>query len=229
MAASRGLGAAVASSLAEEGATVLGTSRQPGQRLILDTGDASSRQRCLEALREHRLDGIFVNTGGPKSGDVLDLSDQDWSEAFETLLIGPLHLVRSLIPQLNPGASILFNTSSSIREPIAHLALSNVIRAGIYSLAKTLADELGPQQIRVNAIVPGRIDTDRVRELDAAVAHRSGTDPAAVRQRLEAAIPLRRYGATAEFGRLAAFLLSPAATYLTGHAYWVDGGHSRSL
>jgi 3-oxoacyl-[acyl-carrier protein] reductase len=122
------------------------------------------------------------------------------------------------------GGSLLFVLSSSVKSPIGGLAISNGLRPGLAMTAKTLADELAPRAIRVNAVLPGRIDTDRVRELDDA-----GGDGAATRRAAEATIPLGRYGYPEEFARAAVFLLSPAASYVTGTTLAVDGGALRTL
>src|SRR5207244_4200556 len=114
------------------------------------------------------------------------------------------------------GGAILMGTSSSVKEPIGNLALSNVLRASVAALAKTLAIELAPENIRVNNLIPGRIDTDRVRHLDAINAKKAGITPDQQQARAAAAIPLGRYGEPDEFGRVAAFLLSDAAAYITG-------------
>ncbi len=125
---------------------------------------------------------------------------------------------------LEPGGSVAFVLSSSVRSPISGLAVSNGLRPGLGMLAKTLADEVGRRGIRINGLLPGRISTERVAELDASTG-----DPAASRARSEAGIPLRRYGEPAEFGRVAAFVLSPAASYVSGVMVPVDGGALRSL
>ena len=229
MASSRGLGRAVAEELSRDGAQVMGTSREAGQTYVLDTGNPASRQAFLEKIKGERLQGVFVNTGGPKSGGVLELEEDDWLQAFQQLLLGPMQLVRALIPQIEREGAILFNASSSIAEPIPRLALSNVMRAGIHALVKTLVQELAPLAIRVNVIVPGRIDTDRVRELDERASTALGISASDIRHRSEERIPLKRYGKPEEFGRLAAFLLSPAASYMNGSSYWLDGGQRRSL
>lgn len=229
MGASQGLGQAVAEALRNEGAVVIGTSRHPGLEAVLDTADEASRAAFLTAMAGRTLDGIFVNTGGPRAGDFTELTEGDWEQAFRQLLLGPAHLVRALLPQMAPGSSILFNTSSSVKVPIPHLVLSNVFRAGVHALVKSLAEELGPRRIRVNLIVPGRIDTARVQLLDENSAARQGVSVDSVRQHSTAQIPLGRYGTPEEFGRLAAYVLSPQASYLNGAAYWVDGGQNRSL
>ncbi|MCY0877645.1 MAG: SDR family oxidoreductase [Firmicutes bacterium] len=229
MGASRGLGRAVKEALVAEGATVIGTSRFPGQEAVLDTSDPASRAAFLASMGEKPLDGMFVNTGGPKPGDLADLSEADWTLAFQQLLLGPTLLVRALLPNLRDGGAILFNTSSSIKVPIPQLVLSNVFRAAVWALAKSLAEELSPRRIRVNVIVPGRIRTERVEALDRHRAQRLGVTLEAVQAEAARQIPLGRYGDPEEFGRLAAFLLSPRASFLNGASYWVDGGQTRSL
>ncbi|MCY0899444.1 MAG: SDR family oxidoreductase [Firmicutes bacterium] len=229
MGASRGLGKAVKAALVAEGATVIGTSRRAGQEAVLDTADPASRAAFLAQLADTALDGVFVNTGGPKPGDFGELSEADWIDAFQQVLLGPAMLVRQLLPQVREGGALLFNTSSSIKVPIAHLLLSNVFRAGVWALVKSLVDELSPRRIRVNVIVPGRIQTERLDALDRDHAERAGVSVEAVRGRAIAAIPLGRYGQPEEFGRLAAFLLSPQASFLNGASFWVDGGQTRSL
>ncbi len=130
---------------------------------------------------------------------------------------------------MQPGSSILTITSSSIREPIEQLGLSTVMRAGVAGLVKTLADELAPDGIRVNNLVPGRIDTDRVAQLDQNTANRLGISFEEARERSVQRIPLKRMGTIDEFGAAAAFLLSPAASYITGATLRVDGGQMRSI
>jgi 3-oxoacyl-[acyl-carrier protein] reductase len=176
-----------------------------------------------EAVGE-RLDGVVVNSGGPPLGQALDLGDDVWRGAYELLLGGPLRLLRELLPLMGEGGAILFVTSSSVRQVLDGLDTSNVLRPGVAALAKVLARELGPRGIRVNSVAPGRIDTDRVRSNDEARAERLGENVEDVRRDAEQQIPLRRYGEPEEIGRVAAFLLSKAASYVNGAAIQVDGG-----
>lgn len=239
--ASRGLGLAVARALVDDGARVLISSRSAESvdaavtslggapsafGVPADLADADAAERLVAQAHERlgRVDGLLLSVGGPAQGPVLDTSEEDWRAAVESVLLGPLRLVRALVPHLGEGASIVFVLSTSVRQPIRHLAISNALRPGLAMTAKALADELGPRGIRVNGLMPGSVATDRIAEIEAA----SG-DPAAARARTEATIPLRRMGDPAEFGRVAAFLLSPAASFVTGAMVPVDGGVLRSL
>ena len=236
--ASRGIGRAIATELIAAGARVLVLSRgedaiaaaarelgDAAVPLAADMGAPDTAARVRAAVDEQlgRLDGVVVNSGGPPPGQALSLSDDDWRGAFELLLAGPIRLLRELVPLMGEGGAVLFVTSSSVRQPIDGLDTSNVLRPGVASLAKVLARELGPA-IRVNSLAPGRIDTDRVRELDESRSERSGDSVEEVRRASEASIPLRRYGEPAELARVAAFLLSGAASYVSGAAIQVDGG-----
>ncbi|WP_409333138.1 SDR family oxidoreductase [Trujillonella humicola] len=234
--ASRGLGFAAARALVDDGARVLVSSRTPeavaraaeslggapgafGTAADLADPDAAGRLVAEGRERLGRLDGALISVGGPAPGTVLDTSEDDWRAAIDSVLLGTLRLVRALVPALGEGSAVGLVLSTSVREPIAHLAISNGLRPGLAMTAKSLATELGPRGIRVFGLLPGRIATDRIVEID----NRSG-DPEATRRAAEAGIPLRRYGDPAEFGRVAAFCLSPAASYLTGVMLPVDGG-----
>ncbi|GAA4791885.1 MULTISPECIES: SDR family oxidoreductase [Streptomyces] len=237
--ASRGLGRASAAALVAEGARVVITGRDaaaveeaaadlgPGAvGLASDNAEPAAAERAVAAAREHfgRFDGVLISVGGPAPGFVADNTDEQWRSAFESVFLGAVRLARTAAAELSEGGVIGFVLSASVHEPIAGLTVSNGLRPGLAGFAKSLADELGPRGIRVVGLLPSRIDTDRVRELDAL----SG-DAEAARAAGEAAIPLRRYGTPGEFGAVAAFLLSPAASYLTGVMLPVDGGARRGF
>ncbi|MFE7709619.1 SDR family oxidoreductase [Streptomyces sp. NPDC057486] len=232
--ATRGLGHATARELVADGAKVIITGRD-GKRveaaaaelgpdvvgMAADNGEPGAAQRLVDAAHERfgRLDGILISVGGPAPGFVADNTDEQWQSAFDSVFLGAVRLARTAAAALGEGGVIGFVLSGSVHEPIAGLTISNGLRPGLAGFAKSLADELGPRGIRVVGVLPARIDTDRVRELDSL----SG-DAEASRAAAEARIPLRRYGTPEEFGRTAAFLLSPAASYLTGIMVPVDGG-----
>jgi 3-oxoacyl-[acyl-carrier protein] reductase len=168
------------------------------------------------------LDGVLVNAGGPPPGEVLSLTDDQWLGAFQVLIGGPIRLLRTLVPLMSEGSAILFVTSSSVRQPVENLDASNVLRPGVASMVKCLARELAPA-IRVNSLAPGRFDTDRVRSIDANRAKRERISVDEARAVSTRAIPMGRYGQPREFGRVGAFLLSPAASYVSGTTLLVDG------
>jgi 3-oxoacyl-[acyl-carrier protein] reductase len=232
--ATRGLGNAAARQLVADGAKVVVTGRDeqraadaaaelgPGAvGVAVDNGDPEAPARLVATARERfgGFHGILVSVGGPPPGFVADNTDEQWRAAFESVFLGAVRLARTAAAELEAGGVIGFVLSGSVHEPIPGLTISNGLRPGLAGFAKSLADELGPRGIRVVGLLPGRIDTDRVRELDARSA-----DPEATRAAAESRIPLRRYGTPEEFGRTAAFLLSPAASYLTGIMLPVDGG-----
>jgi len=231
--ASRGLGLATATVLAAEGARVTLTSRDPetlraaagaigpaAAWLAADNADPDAAARAVAAAEAHgagRLDGLLVSVGGPPPSTPTGTTDQRWREQFETLFVGALRYVRAAAAVLGDGGCVGLVLSTSVHNPISGLAVSNALRPALAMAVKDLADELGPRGIRVLGLAPGRILTDRLRQ--ARDAH--GFD--------DAEIPLRRPGTPEEFGRVAAFLLSPAASYLTGSLVTVDGGLARSL
>lgn len=232
--ATRGLGNAAARELVADGAKVVVTGRDEKRAadaaaelgpnavgVAVDNADAEAPARLIAAAREHfgRFDGILVSVGGPPPGFVADSTDEQWQASFESVFLGAVRLARAAAGELEAGGVIGFVLSGSVHEPIPGLTISNALRPGLAGFAKSLADELGPRGIRVVGLLPARIDTDRVRELDGMSA-----DPEATRAANESRIPLRRYGTSDEFGRVAAFLLSPAASYLTGIMVPVDGG-----
>lgn len=244
--ASRGLGFAVAQSLAEEGARVSIASRDEAAiraaagriggdvlAVPVDVKDGAAIQEWAAAT-ERRFGGIdllFTNSGGPPAGSALSFDDAAWQDAVDLLLFSTLRMVRAAVPSMQKrgGGAILMSTSSSVKEPIPTIGLSTVIRASVSALAKTLALELAPSRIRVNQIIPGRIDTVRVRQLDEITGKKQGISSEQAREKAIATIPMGRYGAPEEFGRVGAFLLSNAAGYVTGATLQVDGGLVRSV
>ena len=247
-ASSKGLGYGVAQAVAREGARVSMCSRnaleitEAASRLTAETGvetlcdacDMSNGESILAWVdqtvsRWGVIDAVLVNAGGPPAGVFKDFSDEQWQAAFELTLMSTVRLIRAALPHIVNGGSILTVTSSSVQEPIERLILSTVMRSGVAALVKSLADELAPSGVRVNNLIPGRIDTDRVAQLDAGTAKRLNISVEEARERSVAKIPLGRLGTIEEFGAAAAFLLSPASAYITGASLRVDGGALRSI
>lgn len=240
--ASRGLGLATAQALVAEGARVVLVARQSpsldaaasalGPAALACPGDladesaaAAAVDRALAAFG--RLDGALLSVGGPPPGRVTSTTDEQWRAAFESVFLGPVRAARAVCAGIAASGhastgALAWVLSTSAVEVFTGLAVSNGLRPGLAMVVKDLSDEVGPSGIRVNGLLPGRIATDRIAEIDGA----SG-DAAAARARASLSIPLRRYGEPAEFGRVAAFLLSPAASYVTGTLVRVDGGITR--
>lgn len=237
---SGGLGRATADVLVAEGANVVLVARReqtlnealteygpqaaslPADLSRSDTG----QQACRLALdRFGRLDGALISVGGPPAGSVVSTTEDDWQQGFDTVFLAALRTASAVIENgTAPDLAIAGVLSTSTRSPIPGLSVSNGLRPGLGMLFKQLADEHGPDGVRVNGIMPGRIDTDRVGYLDSLA-----DDPQAARAEQEATIPLRRYGRPEELGRVAAFLLSPAASFISGSMIPVDGGVLRTL
>jgi 3-oxoacyl-[acyl-carrier protein] reductase len=247
-ASSKGLGYGVAKALAENGAKVSLCSRTEAdvqaaaQTLAADYGADVLATACDVTKAEDiqawvdktvdawgKIDCLLVNAGGPPAKVFKDVTDDEWQAAFELTLLSSVRMIRMSIPHMTDGGAILTVTSSSIKEPIPRLGLSTVMRSGVMGLVKTLADELADDGIRVNNLIPGRIDTDRVAQLDQNTSNVLGISIDEVRERSRAKIPMKRYGTIDDFGAAGAFLLSPAASYITGATLRVDGGSMRSM
>ncbi|WP_116950694.1 SDR family oxidoreductase [Jiangella endophytica] len=236
----RGLGRAGAEALVADGARLVLTSRSQeavdaavrelGDSVVgvaADNADPGTPERLADTALDRfgRLDGALVSVGGPPAGKVTDLTDDQWRAAFDSVFLGAVRVARVVAARLSGGGALAFVLSSSVKAPIAGLAASNGLRPGLAMVIKQLSDELGPDGVRTVGLLPGSIETDRLREL----AAMSGRDPEEVKEAASRTIPLRRYGRPEEFGRVAAFVLSPAASYLTGSMIAVDGGSIRSL
>lgn len=248
-AASKGLGFGVARALAADGAKVSLCSRTLDEVQaaaakikaetraetlatacdVTNPDDIAAWVSATVAAWGNRIDGLLVNAGGPPAAAFKDITDAQWQAAFDLTLMSSVRMIRAALQHMGEGSAILTVTSSSIKEPIERLGLSTVMRAGVAGLVKTLADELAPEGIRVNNLIPGRIDTDRVAQLDQGAANRAGISFEEARARSLTKIPLKRLGTTDEFGQAGAYLLSPAASYITGATLRVDGGQMRSI
>jgi 3-oxoacyl-[acyl-carrier protein] reductase len=249
-AASKGLGRATATQLAAEGARVMISSRGEEQLAktaseiaeatggqveycAADVSDAADLSRLLQET-EQRLGGVDVlvnNAGGPRPGGFDALDDDAWREAYELNLMSTVRLIRGVLPHMRQQrwGRIVTVASSSIKQPIENLLLSNTYRVAILGLAKSLAIELAPDGILINTVGPGRIATDRVTGLDAGRAEKAGLTIEEVRAQTEKAIPLGRYGTAEEFGKVATFLVSGANTYTTGQHFLVDGAMVKAI
>ena len=239
---SKGLGRASAQALVAEGARVVLCARDesavseaaegmggPDHAIAVpgDLAEVGLGERLAAAAmgRYGRVNGALISVGGPPPGPALSLDDETWRTAFETVYLGSVRIARAVVSTMGTdGGALAFVLSLSVRQPVDGLASSNGLRPGLGMLAKTMADELGPRGIRVLGLLPGRVDTDRLRELD-----RASGRPKKQREEFEKRIPLGRYGTPEEFGRVAAFALSPAASYLTGVMIPIDGGLARGL
>jgi len=239
---SGGLGGAIATALVGEGARVALTAR-PSERLdaaatrlggVAVPADLSTKEGPAGAVAAALvalggLDLLVVNSGGPPPGRFEDLDEAAWQRAIDGTLWSAVRVIKAALPHLRESdrPAILIVLSSSVREPIAALTTSNLIRPGLAGLLKSLVPEIAP--IRINGVAPGRISTARIAQIDNAQAAASGASVEAVTAGVVARIPMGRYGDPAELGRVGAFLLSPAASYVTGAIVPVDGGMVRAL
>jgi 3-oxoacyl-[acyl-carrier protein] reductase len=249
VASSQGLGFAIAERLVREGANVMISGRdeeklrQKASQLEsiglgkvayqkTDITDINDINRLVKATVERfqTIDLLVNNAGGPPAGSFEDLSDEDWQNSFELNLLSYVRMIRAALPYLKEqGGKILNIASTSIKEPIPGLILSNTFRTGIVGLAKTLASELAQYNILINTIAPGRIATDRISHLDQMNADKFGVDRETIALQSQAGIPLKRYGTPEEFANVAAFLLSDANSYMTGSSFLVDGGMVKAI
>jgi 3-oxoacyl-[acyl-carrier protein] reductase len=250
MAASRGLGYASALGLAREGCKLIVCSRDQARieaaaaaitketgaevkALVADVSSASEAKRLVDAAvaAYGGLEIVVHNAGGPPAGETLQMTDEQWQKALEQNLLSFTRIVGAAAPEMRKAGygRVLTIASSSIKQPIPNLALSNALRAGVWGIAKTLSRELAAQGILVNVIAPGRIDTERIAELDQANAHKSGKSIEDVRKASVGSIPLGRLGRPEELANLVVFLASEAGSYITGQAITVDGAAGTAL
>jgi 3-oxoacyl-[acyl-carrier protein] reductase len=235
----RGLGRATADVLVAEGARVVLSGRseetlsaavaalgENAAYVVGDNADAETPRRLIAAAQDRwgRIDGVLISVGGPPTGTIASTTDEQWTRSFASVFLGAVRTAREVADHLGAGGAIAFVLSTSVKGPLTEMAISNGLRPGLAMVAKQLADELGPRDVRVNGLLPGRVATERVAELDSLQ-----DDPAAAKASAAERIPLRRDGEPSEFGRAAAFLLSPAASFVSGVMLPVDGGVTRAL
>ena len=250
MAASRGLGFACARALAKEGCRLVICSRDEtrirgaAEAIVRDThaevhavaadvsGESEARQLVESAVKHFGgLDIVVHNAGGPPAGEFVSMSEAQWQKAFDQNMLSLVRMVHAAVPEMRRAGAgrILSIASSSVKQPIPNLVLSNAMRAGVWGLAKTLSRELGADKILVNVIAPGRIQTERIEELDQLTADKAGKPIDEVKRASVANVPLGRIGQPDELANLVVFLASEAASYITGQAIFVDGGASNAL
>jgi 3-oxoacyl-[acyl-carrier protein] reductase len=219
--------------LAATAAEIAGQSSAEVASCPADVSREEDVARLLETTRERfgPVDVLLTNSGGPPAGDFDSHDDAAWLDAFELLVLSSIRLIRGVLPDMRRRGHgrILAVASTSVKQPIPGLILSNSLRLAVVGMLKTLAPEVASDGVLVNVLNPGRFATERVAGLDAGRAASAGTTVEEVRARQQQGIPLGRYGTPEEFGRLAAFLLSPANSYVTGQSLHIDGGLVRAL
>jgi 3-oxoacyl-[acyl-carrier protein] reductase len=241
-AASRGLGYSVAKALVQEGAQVIICSRSEeslkkataslgdhSRYIIADVSKSVGIDNLILQVKDvtPKLDGLFVNAGGPPPGHFSDITDDDWKAAIELTLMSAVRLTRNALPLLrkSKSASILYSTSSSVKQPTENFLLANSVRLAVIGMMRTLASELGPEGIRVNAVCPGPIQIKRDDPLLTSIK----TDDRTPRVDAKSKNALNRLGQPDEFGKPCAFLLSPVASYIHGILLLIDGGLYRGM
>lgn len=243
-AASRGLGRAAAETFAREGCQVSICSRtediretaraiesSTGRAVLAVQADVSKaddvKRFTSQTLdRFGQIDILVINAGGPPPGGFLDLDAQAWRDAIDLTLMSAVHMLYEVVPHMieRGSGSIVTTQSYSVKQPIQNLILSNSLRLGVIGLMKSLADELGPRGIRVNSINPAWTTTERVEQLMADRAERNSTSVEVELSKVTENVPLGRPGTVEEFGKAIAWLASPAASFIHGHALMFDGG-----
>jgi 3-oxoacyl-[acyl-carrier protein] reductase len=244
-AASQGLGRGVARALAAEGANVVMFSRTQaaieaaasdiqtatGARVLglaADVTRTSDLEQVVKTAIDEfgSVDVLFNNAGGPKPGMFDTLTDDDWQGAVELNLMSAIRLTRLCLPSMRAKhwGRVITSTSSSVKQPLPTLMLSNAVRSATTAWSKTLSDQVAADGITVNTLAPGRIETERIVQIDSDIAQRTGRSRQDVERDALSTIPVRRYGRPEEFGAAAAFLASAQASYITGVTLLVDGG-----
>jgi 3-oxoacyl-[acyl-carrier protein] reductase len=246
--ARRGLGAAVAQALALEGTIVIAACRttEPPTWLTALPKDVAARVHicCADFSRREDIEGLasqaaaigdtdilINNSGGPPPGAAGEVTIEQWTSSFQTMAAHLFHLSGLLLPKmLERGfGRIITIASSGVEQPIPNLALSNGVRASIVGWSKTLAAEVAAKGVTVNVVLPGRIHTDRVDQLDQAAASKQGKAAEEIAKASQASIPAGRYGRPEEFADVVTFLASERASYVTGAKIRIDGGLIRSI